>query len=65
MQSKCLGCQNKKGGKLSWGNYVKGIYLGSVIQGQFSRSKLFRGNYQWLIILRGNSLNAVCPEAII
>ena len=27
---------NKKEGKLSGGNYMKAIYLGSIIQGQFS-----------------------------
>ena len=43
---------NKKGGKLSGGNYVKAIYLGSIIQGQFSRWQLLESNYQWSIILR-------------
>ena len=56
---------NKKGGKLSGGNYVKAIYLGSIIQGQFSRWQRFEGNYQWSIILRGNSLGANFWGAII
>ena len=57
-----LGC-NKQGGKLSADNYVKVIYLGSIIQGQFSGSQLFRGNYLYLITPWGNSLSATCPRA--
>ena len=37
---------NKQGGKLSGDNYVKAIYLGSIIRGQFSWWKLSGGNYQ-------------------
>ena len=49
MQSNCLGCivagGNKHEGKLSGDNYVKAIYLGSIIRGQFSG-----GNYPGIII---------------
>ena len=37
---------NKQGGKLSGTNYVKTIYLESIIQWQFSGWQLFGGNYQ-------------------
>ena len=37
---------------------MKAIYLGSIIRGQ-----LFGGNYQYSIILWGNSLSASCPRA--
>ena len=56
---------NKKGGKLSGGNYVKAIYLGSIIQGQFSRWQLLESNYQWSIILRGNNFGSIFWDAII
>ena len=56
---------NKKGGKLSGGNYVKAIYLGSIIQGQFSRWQLLGSNYQWSIILRGNSFGSIFWGGII
>ena len=36
---------NEQGGKLSWDNYVKSIYPGSIIQRQFSG-----GNYLGVII---------------
>ena len=47
---------NKKGGKLSRGNYVQTICLGFIIQGQFSGWQQFGGNYQRSIILGGNYL---------
>ena len=49
-----LGSNKKQ--KLSGGNYVKAIYLGSIIQGQFSRQQLFCGNCQVSVVLQGNSL---------
>ena len=52
---------NKEEGKLSGSNYVKAIYLGSIINGQFSGWQLFGGNYQWSIILWDNSLGAKYP----
>ena len=54
---------NKQGGKLSADNYVKAIYLGSIIRGQFSGWQLFGGVYQYSIILWGNSLSDTCPRA--
>ena len=54
---------SKQGGKLSTGNYVKAIYLGSIIQGQFFGWHLFGGNYQYSFILWGNSLSATCTRA--
>ena len=66
---------NKKWGKISGGIYEKAIYQGSIIQGQSSGWQLFGANYQWSIILRGNSLGVYflgsnypggnCPGAII
>ena len=57
---------NKKGGRLSGGNYLKAIYLGSIIQRQFFRGKLFGCNYQWSIILGDNSfLGAITWESIL
>ena len=53
---------NKQEGKLSADNYVKAIYLGSIIRGQFSGWQLFEGNYQYTIILWGNSLRATCSR---
>ena len=53
---------NKQGGKLSADNYVKAIYLGSIIRGQFSGWHLFGSNYQYSIILWDNSLSATCPR---
>ena len=53
---------NKQGGTLSSDNYVKAIYLGSIIQWQFSRWKLFGGNYQYSVILWGNCLITTCPR---
>ena len=52
----------KQGGKLSADNYVKAIYPGFIIRGQFSGWQLFGGNYQYSIILWGNSLSATCPR---
>ena len=49
---------NKKGGKLSGGNYVTAIYLESIVKGQFSGWQFFVANYQWSIILWDNSLAA-------
>ena len=54
---------NKQGRKLSADNYVKTIYLGSIIRRQFSGWYLFGGNYQYSIILWGNSLSATYPRA--
>ena len=62
MQSNCLGC-HCQGGKLSGHNYVKAIYLGSIIRGQFSGWQLFGGNYRYSIILWGNSLSTNCRRA--
>ena len=62
MQSNCLGC-HCQGGKLSGDNYVKAIYLGSIIRGQFSGWQLFGGNYQYSITLWGNSLSTNCRRA--
>ena len=53
---------NKQGGKLSGGDYVKAIYLGSIIRGQFSGWQLPGGNYPYSIILWGNSLTDYCPR---
>ena len=53
----------KQGGKLSADNYVKAIYLGSIIWRQFSGWQLFGGNYQYLIILWGTSLSFTCSRA--
>ena len=52
-----------QGGKLSVDNYLKAINLGSIIRMQFSGWHLFCGNYQFLIILWGNSLNRPYPRA--
>ena len=54
---------NKQRGKLSADNYVKDICLWSIIRGQFSGWQLLRGNYQYSIILCGNSLSVTCPRA--
>ena len=42
---------------------MKAIYPGSIIWGQFSGWQLFGGNYQYSIILWGNSLSAACLRA--
>ena len=54
---------SKPGEKLSGDNYVKAIYLGYIIRGQFSGWQLFGGNYQYSIILWGNSLSTNCSRA--
>ena len=54
---------NKQGGKLSADNYVKVIYLGSIIWGQFFGWHLFGVNYQYSVILWGNNLSTTCPRA--
>ena len=41
---------NKQEEKLSTDNYVKAVYLGSIIWGQFSGWQLFGGNYQYSVI---------------
>ena len=58
-----LGSNKKQ--KLSGGNYVKAIYLESIIQGQFSRQQLFCGNYQVSVIPQGNTLGVNFLGAII
>ena len=54
---------NKQGGKLSADNYLKAIYLGSIMRRQFSGWHLFGGNYQYSIIMWGYSLSSICPRA--
>ena len=44
---------------------MKAIYLGSIIQGQFSEWQLFVSNYHWSIILRGNSFSSIVQGLII
>ena len=62
MQSNCLGCHclmgQEKMRKIIWRQLPESIYLALIIQGQFSGWQLFGGNYQWSIILWGNSLGS-------